>query len=329
MESGWKTLIIGLSAGWCVLLSGCAVIDLSSVMRSDLEEVTVQTDPHCFVSDKILLVDVSGEIKDSEAGGMFSDAGCTPDYIKAVLNLAEADSRIQAVVLRIDSPGGSVSASELIAREIKSFRERTGVPVIAQVNNLGCSGAYFIACAADHIQAQPSAIVGSIGVIAILPKYRKLADKIGYDEQIFKSGAMKDIGNSMRDMTDDERAVFQKIINSDYRQFLDWILANRPKELTREALTAAADGRIYTPQDAVERKLIDSVGYLDDALDMAREAVGIKKANVVTYSYSDSADRNIYSPRGSARPFRVGSLHLSAGLTERKAGFYYLWMPGH
>jgi protease-4 len=317
-----------LVVGLCLLLSGCAVMDLSSLMHQELEETTVQSDPHWFVLNKILLVDISGEIMDTDSGGLFSDLACTPDYVKAVLNIAKEDENVRAVVLRIDSPGGTVSASELIAREIKLFRKRTGVSVIAQINSMGCSGAYYIACAADRIQAQPSAIIGSIGVIAILPKLRKLADKIGYDQLVFKSGAMKDIGNSMRDMTDEERAVFQKLIDSDYSQFLDWILVNRSKDLTREKLTLAADGRIFTTQDALDRKLIDSIGYLDDALILALDSAKIKHADVVTYSYSQSEDMNIYSPRGAVRPLRVGSLNLPAGLTEKKAGFYYLWMPG-
>lgn len=310
--------------GWG--LTGC--VNLGALMRRELVETTVQEHPGWFVADKILLVDISGEIADTN-GGLFGGGACTPDYVKAVLNRAEQDPLIRAVVLRIDSPGGSVGASEVIGREIKTFRARTGLPVIAQINNTGCSGAYFVACAADRIQAQPSAIVGSIGVIAALPKYRKLADKIGYEQVVFKSGAMKDIGSGMRDMTDEERAVIQQMIDHDYRLFLDWILAHRPKTLTREALTAAADGRIFTPQDALERKLIDGIGFLDEAITLAMKAANVRRADVVAYGYSDAADQNIFSPRGAAHPLQVGSLGLPPVLGERKAGFYFLWMPGH
>lgn len=310
--------------GLCGVFAGC--VDLGPLLRRDLVETTVQEYPGWFVTDKILLVDISGEILDAD-GGLFGGLVCTPEYVKAVLNRAEKDPTVRAVVLRIDSPGGSVGASEVIAREIKAFRTRTGLPVMAQINNMGCSGAYFVACAADRIQAQPSAIVGSIGVIASLPKYRKLADKIGYEQQVFKSGAMKDIGSGMRDMTEEERAVIQQMIDGDYRLFLDWILANRPKTLTREALTAAADGRIFTPQDAVERKLIDGIGFLDEAIQLAMTAAHVRRADVVTYGYSDSADRNIFSPRGAVNPLHIGALGLPPILGERKSGFYFLWMP--
>ena len=311
-------------------LSGCMVVDLSSLRGSkELTEITVQKAEHRFVSDKVLLADVSGIIADADDGGLFSDLTCAPTYLKAVLNKAEQDASVKAVVLRLNSPGGGVAASELMAREVSAYRQRTRVPVIAQIGSLGCSGAYYIAAGADRILAQPSSVVGSIGVMAVLPKYRKLADKIGYEQVVIKSGAMKDLGSGMREMTEDERAVFQGIIDADCRTFLDWILAHRPQIGDRTALTALADGRIYTAQQAVDHKLIDAIGYLDDALAAARQAAGLRDARVVTYVYAESADANIYTPRGSSAPLRVGTLDLPliSGAAHR-AGFYYLWMPG-
>jgi protease IV len=311
-----------------VLFSGCMIVDLSSLMSKELTEVRVQEDPHWLVFQKVLLIDISGLISEDIGGGLLSGApACSPHYLKAVLNKAEQDDAIVAVVLRISSPGGTVSASEQMAREIRLFRERTGLPVIAQINGLGCSGAYYIAAACSRINIQPSAITGSIGVIAILPKYRKLADKVGYEQVVFKSGAMKDIGSAMRDMTEEERTVFQRVIESDYQGFVDWVRENRPAVGDAAAVRALADGRIYSAAQAVENKLADCVCFLDKTLEEAKGAAGVGKAHVVTYSYSDSEDSNIYTPVSASSRLTLADLHVPV-LAAPKAGFYYLWEPG-
>jgi len=307
-------------------MAGCIAMDVSSLLgMNKLEEVTVQKAKGWMTFSKVLIVDVSGMIIE-EAGGLFGGVTCTPMFMKAVLNKAEEDSSIKAVILRIDSPGGTVGASELIAREVAQFRKRTGVPVHAQINGLGCSGAYYIAAACDKINIQPSAISGSIGVIAMFPKYRCLADKIGFEQVVIKSGKLKDIGSGMRDMTDEERSVLQGMIDEDYQGFLSWIMQHRPQVGDREALTKIADGRIYTAKQAVEQKLGDRVCFLDETIDGAIAAAGLSDAEVVTYSYSESEDANIYSPSARAASFRL-NMNLPQPLNARN-GFFYLWMPG-
>ena len=303
------------------------MVNLASLGRRELQEVRVEKAKGFFTSSKVLLVDVSGVIAEG-GGGLFSDATCSPEYMKAVLRKATDDASVKALVLRINSPGGTVTASEQIAREIRAFRKATGRPVIAQINGLGCSGAYYLAAACDRIDAQPSAIVGSIGVIAVLPKYRKLADKIGIDEVVIKSGALKDMGSGMRDMTDEERGVLQSLIDSDYAQFLDWVLACRPALGDRDALRKLADGRVYTSSQALEHKLIDRICHLDEAIDQAREAAHLTDSSVVSYGYSDSPDANIYSSAGDVSPLRM-NLSLPPVLKSQQAGgFFYLWSPG-
>lgn len=314
-----------------LLSGGCVMIDPRALLQSpDLTEVVLEPDGGWFVSDKILLVDVSGVIADQPGGGLLGgELTCSPTYLRAVLRRAEQDPAVRAVVLRIDSPGGTVSASEVIAREVKSFRARTGIPVYAAIQSLGCSGGYYIAAACDQIHIQPAGITGSIGVIAVLPAYRKLADKVGYEERIIKSGALKDIGSGMRDLTDEERAVFQAMIDESYGQFLDWILAGRPDAFSRDALKKLADGRIYTAGQAKANHLVDRVCHLDETVAALKQAAGVTKADVVTYSYSTSADANLYSASAAAATPRLLDLRLPAPLQQsRAAGFYYLWRPG-
>lgn len=321
---GGRVVLGGMLAG-LMLAGGCVSVDLDRLMSKDLKEVVVEEGKGWGGRDKVLLVDVSGIIMEG-GGGLFADAACSPAYMKAVLGRAEADDRVKAVVLRIDSPGGTVGASELIAREVAQFRKRTGLPVYAQINGIGCSGGYYIAAACERIHIQPSAITGSIGVIAIFPKYKKLADKVGFEEVVIKSGALKDMGSGMREMSDEERAVLQGLIDSSYDGFLSWILQNRPVVGDRETLKKAADGRIYTAGQALELKLVDQACFLDETLLAAKAAAKAEGADVVTYAYAESPDANIYSSAASEPPVRLG-VNLP-GLSGPHSGFYYLWMPG-
>jgi protease-4 len=309
-----------------MLMSGCAFVNLGSLMsKPELSESTVEKDAHWFVVDKILLVDISGVIADGPGGGLLNLGGtvCSPDYVRAVLLKARKDSLIRAVVLRIDSPGGTVTASELIAREVKRYREETGIPVYAQITGLGCSGGYYVAAATDRIHIQKSGITGSIGVIASFPNYRKLADKVGYEQTVVKSGALKDIGSPMHAMSDEEKAVFQTMIDESYAQFLAWIVSNRPQVGTIETLKPIADGRIYTAEQALKNHLVDRIAFLDETLEAVKQAAKIKAADVVTYGYNLGEDANMYTPSATAKGLRLMDVELP--LPQRRAGMYYLW----
>lgn len=312
----------------CLALAGCVNVDLMGG-SAELQEVLLEDSEGLFAGDKVLVLDMGGVIAENAGGGLFgSELGCTPAYVRAALRKAREDGRVKAVVLRIDSPGGTVGASEVIAREIVQHRKATGQRVIAQITGLGCSGAYYLAAGCDAIHIQPSGITGSIGVIGVFPKYRKLADKVGIEEVVFKSGALKDLGSGMRDMTDEERAVMQNMIDTDYDAFLDWILAHRPSVGDRATLKKLADGRIYTAPQAVANKLADRVCFLDESITAAKESAGLSDAKVVTYSYNDNADANIYSPTARTHPLRL-DMSLPPVLHARTPGFYYLWQPGN
>lgn len=311
-----------------IIASGCVVVDPRLFQSPPLEEVVVERDEGWGVRDKLLLVEVSGMLTD-EMGGLFSRvAGTTPAHLKSILRRAEKDPAIRGVVLRIDSPGGTVTASEQMAREIRLFRDRTGVPVYAHILGLGCSGAYYLAAACDEIRIQPAGITGSIGVIAVLPRYRRLADKIGYEEQVFKSGNLKDLGSGMRDMTEEEKAIFQAMIMENYRRFIDWILANRTAVPDRSVLEKLADGRIYTAAQARESGLVDGVNHLDETVQALKERAGVARVKVIAYSSTGEREPNLFSPSGKAAREGWFNLELPAPLTSTKPGLHYLWRPG-
>jgi len=311
-----------------VTAAGCISLDVADLLSPELEEVVVQK-PDRRTSDRILIVDISGVISSGEGGLLGESESCSPEAVKAVLNRAEEDDRIKGVILRIDSPGGAVAESDTIHHEIRGFRDRTGLPVVSAITGLGCSGAYYIASATDRIYAHPAALTGSIGVIGYFHRLRGLADKVGYDQIVLKSGAMKDIGNPLRDMPDEERKVLQAVIDGYYGRFLEVVVGGRSGYASEEELRPIADGRVYTAAQALELKLVDSLGYLDDAIADVRDMAGVAHAKVVTYTESRGDDANIYTPQ-SGPQVNVQGLELNVpGLAGgMRAGFYYLWSPG-
>lgn len=312
-----------------VLLSlpGCVFITLPGV--EPLSEKTVGGKG----DDKVLLIDISGIIKDGDTGsalGMKSKPNLTA-RIREELDLAAADKKVKAVVLRINTPGGSVTTSDIIAHEIDRFKAKRKAPVVAELMDMATSGGYYVAASADRIIAQPTAVTGSIGVIAFSVNASGLLDRIGVTNQTIKSGDLKDIGSPLRPMTEEDRRVLQAVINSMYDRFLDRIIAGRPGRFTRDELKGFSDGRILTAEQALELKLVDSIGYLDDAIEAAKKDAGIKEAKVVTYSQPRSYKNNIYSKFGLAEGDDIPKgllVNIDAGrLSDSGMQFMYIWMP--
>lgn len=190
------------------------------------------------------------------------------------------DSQIKALVIRIESPGGAVGPSQEIYSELKDLRQ--DMPVIASIGNVGASGGYYIACAAEKIYANPGTITGSIGVVAQFASYEKLLQWAMVDVEVIKSGQFKDIGSPFREMTEADRQYMQGLIDNVYTQFKDAVAESR--NLSAAEISRVADGRIFTGQQAVELKLIDELGTINDAVRFAGEAAGIKgEPNVVHY----------------------------------------------
>ena len=310
-----------------IALPGCVFITLPGV--EPLAEKTVAGKG----DDKIVLIDISGIIKDGDTGsllGMRSKPNLTA-RIREELDLAAADRKVKAVVLRINTPGGSVTTSDVIAHELERFKEKKKVPVVAHLMDMATSGGYYIAASADRIIAQPTAVTGSIGVIAFSVNASGLMDKIGITNQTIKSGDLKDIGSPLRPMTEEDRKILQSVIDSMYDRFLDRIMEGRPGRFTRDELKAFADGRIFTARQAMEYKLVDSIGYLDDAIEAARKDAGIKEARVVTYSEPRSYKNNIYSKSGLTEGDVLPKgllVNIDAGrLTDSGMQFMYIWLP--
>ena len=180
---------------------------------------------------------------------------------------------MKAILLNIDSPGGGVALSQEICTEIKRLREKKDKTIVAYLSSTGASGAYYIACAANKIVANPGTIVGSIGVIAEWVSYADLLEWAKLKEIVFKTGEFKDTGSPTRALTDNERKYFQGLIDDMYVQFVEAVSSGRKLEL--QEVRSMADGRVFTGRDAKQRKLIDDIGNFQDAVDMTAKLAGI------------------------------------------------------
>ncbi len=308
----------------CLLFAAGCHVHLDVLGTNKIEEVTLADSR---AKDKILLLDISGLI------GVMGDTGFFPakdgnilSQVYYRLERAAEDQRIKGVILRLDTPGGEVTASDILYNEVKEFRARTGVPVVALMMGLSTSGGYYVASACDHIVAHPSTITGSIGVISIFPNIEQLFAKIGVEMTVIKSGQMKDSGSPFRKMSTEEQAVFQDIVDGFHENFVEAVYSGREGKISRDRLSALADGRIYTAPQALEQGLIDSIGYFADALKEVKGLAGVSEAKVISYSYYPKTKTNIYATRLD-NFISMDSTEIRRMLQTLKSGFYYLWIP--
>src|SRR6476469_9521344 len=179
---------------------------------------------------------------------------------------------VKAIVIRIDSPGGGVVPSQEIHDAVKRVRNKNNKAVIASMGSVAASGGYYIAAATDRIVANPGTLTGSIGVIMETANVEGLLQKIGVEGVIIKSGKYKDVGSPLRKMSADERGLLQAVMDDVHKQFIEAVAEGRSLEL--RAAQALADGRIFTGRQAKEVKLVDELGDLEDAIQLAAEVVG-------------------------------------------------------
>ena len=211
-----------------------------------------------------------------EIEGAIADARDTIEHIRRF----REDEDIKAIVIRIDSPGGAVGPSQEIYREIRKTVETK--KVVASMGAVAASGGYYVACATDGIVANPGTITGSIGVIMGYTNFRQLLDKIGMVPVVIKSGPYKDTGSPTREMRDDEREILQSITSKIHEQFVTAIAEGR--KMDRAQVEQAADGRIFTGEDAKTRGLVDRLGNFEDALEWAGKLGGIDGEVVPVYA---------------------------------------------
>lgn len=211
------------------------------------------------IGEKVAVLDISGIITKSD------------ETIK-LIHAYRDDPNVKAIILRINTPGGSVAPVQEIYRELTKLDK----PIVASMASTAASGGYYIACAADTIVANPGTLTGSIGVIMQFTKFKGLLDKVGVEHQVIKSGKFKDSASMFRNMSEEDIAILQETVDDVYKQFVDAITESRAETLTRDEIVKLADGRIFTGQQAFAHKLIDKLGNLQDAIIVAGELGNIE-----------------------------------------------------
>jgi len=315
--------VLPILVGFLVLgLSGCTLVKISLVPEQEpLKERVIQGQG----PDKVALLHLQGVLlEDRLQKGLLSFSGREGVLSRLAEELAQAagDERVKAVLVMINSPGGSVTASDLVFHQLDTHRSRTGQKVVACLMGVAASGGYYSALAADRIVALPTSTTGSIGAVALRLDISGLMRKYGLEAEAVRSGPYKDMWSLFRPSTQEERAIIQSLIDDFFGRFKSLVRERRPG-MDGEALARATDGRIFTAAQALELGLVDELAYPDQAFERAKELAGLKEARLVLYHRPGAYRPNLYAaaeaPSGSG-PFLSS---LAPG-----PHFMYLWLPG-
>lgn len=292
---------LGAFSGCLLLLIGFAFLAmLFAFAKGDSSDLSLS-------ASKIAIIPIDGEIVESR------------EVIERIHKYAD-NPMVKAIVIRVNSPGGAIAPSQEIYSEIRKVRKKSGKPFIASLDSVAASGGYYIAVACDEIVANPGSITGSIGVIMQWVDMQELAKWAKLKPEMITSGALKGTGSPLKSLSDDERAYLQRIVSQLHLQFVKAVVAGRRGKVTQEEVTRVADGRIFTGEEAVTIKLVDRLGNLEDAVDVAAKAAGLdgepstvyprKRSNSLLDLLADTSDAD-------ALVHRL--------VSARAARFLYLW----
>ncbi|MGI9015412.1 MAG: signal peptide peptidase SppA [Phycisphaerales bacterium] len=278
---------------------------------------------------RIAIIDLTGLIYDADAPGLLGPGENPSSRFVESLRVAGRDGRVKAVIIRLNSPGGTVTASDMLYREVLRFKETTRKPVVMLMADLAASGAFYIACAGDEVIAAPTTITGSIGVIMQTVNFSEGMRKIGISADAVTSGPNKAMGSPFQPMSSEHRALMQGMVDEFYVRFHDIVAARRP-ELSVDDLAWTTDGRVVSGARAADIGLIDATGDLYDAVNAAKRLANLEAAEVIKYhrplEYVGSAYAS--TPITSQVNMVNINLHGSLPLLPPPPGFYYLWHPG-
>jgi protease-4 len=275
--SGWKIfwgIITGLSVlanfALFLVLIGVVVLFAGAGKERKFVEEVIKDGPR---TARIAIISVDGIIDDEQAQNVYWQ-----------LRTAGEDRHVKGLIVRVNSPGGTLSGSDQIYNEILKYRTEKDKPVVAFMQGVAASGGYYASVACDTIIAEPTAITGSIGVImGYLVLEQLLEEKLGIQPIVVKAGEKKDWPSSFQKPTEEQLQYLQdRIITPAYERFVKVVIDGR-KELTQEDVNRLADGSIYWADQALQEKLIDDIGYLDDAIEEVKSMAGIEKAQVIEY----------------------------------------------
>jgi protease-4 len=274
------------------------------------------------------LIPVNGMISDSPKKGLITTSPSLVEQVVLQINKAQKDKQIKAVLFKVNSPGGTITASDLLYHEISAYKEKTGSKIVISMMDLATSGAYYMSLPADIIMAHPTTITGSVGVISLQPKVKGLMDKIGLGVDVQKVGKYKDMGSPFRDTSEEERKLLQKAMNDFGERFMG--LVKKHRKLTPQAITEISTARVFLADEALQMGLIDKIGYISDAVKETKKIAKISEdAKLIVYRRAEFPEDNYYNIAGAASEnLNVSVINIELPeILSAKAGFYYLW-PG-
>ena len=319
--------IIIILAVTTLLVNGCAAprIKLFPDATDPLQEFTIEGTE----KGKVLVIPIRGIISDAPKKGFPREWPSMVQEVVSQLRLAEKDEDVRAVLLKIDSPGGSTTASDFLYHEIMTFKKQTGAKVVVAMMDVAASGGFYVSLPADFILAHPTTVTGSIGVIFMQPKVTGLMGKIGLNMEVNKFGKNKDMGSPFRQTTEEEQRILQGLIDELGGRFVSLVAKHR--KLDQRALADISTARVYLAKEALQLGLVDEIGYLGDALLQAKKLAGLpENSKVVVYRRTEYPDDNLYNTSTthySASGLSLIDLGLADSMTFLRTGFYYLWSP--
>jgi len=292
-----------------------------------LRETVLAADPGLFVTDKIVLLDVDGLLFNNRRQGLMSLGENPVALFVEKLDKAQADPNVKAVVVRINSPGGGVTASDVMHGRLARFRKEKHVPVIAVIEDVGASGAYYVACAADSIIAHPTSVTGSIGAMVQTVSFAGTMGMLRIDAKAVTSGPRKDMASPFKPLDPADLAILQGMVDEYYQRFLEVVDASRD-QLDMAQVRAIADGRVYTGAQARRKGVVDDLGTVEDAVTAAKKASDCRLVKVVTYHRPLGYRANVYSSAPAAldqRQINLFNLSFDKLLAAAEPKFLYLW----
>lgn len=335
----WRTcsllfliMLLALSVGGCGNLTFTVGVSSSS---QELTSTVVDEEPGDG-GNEVAVIDVSGLIINGPKPALLRQGENPVALLHEKLRKAEKDDDVKAVILRINSPGGTVTATDIMFREVERFKQRTGKPVVALMMDVAASGGYYLACSADHVVAYPSTVTGSIGVIIQTITFKEAMNRVGIRADAITSGPNKAAGSPLGELTPEHRAILKGLVDDFYGRFTTVVRTNRPS-ISPSHFAEVTDGRVVSGTDAAELGLVDQVGDLYDAFAKAKELAGVPRAKMVLYH----RPLNYVASPFAAAPGVGGAAQAGAGGTQinlfqlnlhelpggADVGFYYLWQP--
>jgi protease-4 len=309
-----------------LLVAGCASGSLLITPVSNTNQLKQDVVEEGDLTGKVAIIPVEGMLMDERTGGLLQPSENPLSLFVQELDQAAQDDSVKAVVLRVNSPGGSVTTSDTMYDALVRFREKTHKPVIASAQELDASGAFYVSCGADKIFTCPTTIIGSIGVIFESVDLEGTLDKLGVQTYAIKSAPLKDMGSPYRHLTEQAREIMQGMVDEYFARFKGIVVQNRNIH-DPQVLTLVTDGRVFSGERGVELGLADQVGRLSDAIDAAKKMAGIPDGEVIMYKrpygYAGSIYADLSTPEPKSNDFNL-NLPMSHWLPD---GFYYLWQP--